>query len=68
MAKRIRTNPEHKAHFSLGVRCTCSCGWQSAMWLNKGAKQNAAAEWRNHREKCEAEIEGSQVSNAKRGA
>lgn len=52
--KRIKTNPDHKATFTVGVRCSCSCGWQSAMWLGKGAKRNAAAEWREHREKCEA--------------
>lgn len=48
-----KTNPDHKASFSIGVQCTCSCGWQSSMWLNKGAKSNAAGEWHWHREKCE---------------
>lgn len=54
-----KTNPDHKASFAIGVQCTCSCGWQSAMWLNKGAKSSAAGEWRHHREKCEAVMEES---------
>ncbi|HKF95124.1 MAG TPA: hypothetical protein VKB96_11110 [Gammaproteobacteria bacterium] len=52
MARR-KTNPDHKARFSIGVQCACSCGWQSAMWMNKGAKSNAASEWNSHREHCE---------------
>ena len=48
-----KTNPDHKARFNIGVQCVCSCGWTSAMWLNKGAKSSAAGEWRYHREKCE---------------
>ena len=53
MVKRRKTNPGHKAQFSLGVVCRCSCGWSSATWYNKGAKSNAAGEWRCHIEKCE---------------
>lgn len=53
-----KTNPNHKAKFQIGVECVCSCGWRSAMWMNKGAKSNAAAEWRGHREKCEKAEEG----------
>lgn len=49
-----KTNPNHKARFAIGVQCYCSCGWSSAMWLNKGAKASASAEWREHRAKCEA--------------
>lgn len=52
MATR-RTNPNHKATFTIGVRCECSCGWGSSLWLNKGAKAEAAKEWRRHREHCE---------------
>lgn len=50
-----KTNPDHKARFVYGVQCQCSCGWASATWLGKGSKHSAAAEWRWHREKCEAE-------------
>lgn len=49
-----KTNPDHKARFSFGVMCSCSCGWTSATWFGKGAKYSAAGEWRYHREKCEA--------------
>ena len=49
-----KTNPNHKARFSYGVRCNCSCGWESCTWYGKGARGNAAGEWRYHREKCEA--------------
>ncbi len=51
--KRTRTNPDHKASFRVGVECICSCGWRSALWVNKGAKSEAAKEWRLHREHCE---------------
>lgn len=54
MAQRIKTNPAHKARFSLCVIAHCSCGWQGATWMNAGAKRNAASEWRAHRERCEA--------------
>jgi hypothetical protein len=49
-----KTNPQHKARFNIGVECVCSCGWRSAMWLNKGAKGSASSEWRAHRAHCEA--------------
>lgn len=55
---KLKTNPAHKARFNVGVECVCSCGWKSAMWLNRGAKSNAAAEWRAHREKCEHPKDG----------
>jgi hypothetical protein len=55
MARRTKTNPNHKASFTIGVRCSCSCGWESSMWLNTGAKSAAASEWRHHRERCEGE-------------
>lgn len=51
--KRLKTNPNHKARFTIGVQASCSCGWNGAMWVNKDAKRNAAQEWRGHREKCE---------------
>lgn len=50
----MRPNPEHKATFHVCIQCQCSCGWISGMWQGKGAKRNAAAEWRGHRTKCEA--------------
>lgn len=50
---RTRTNPAHKASFSIGVQGICSCGWRTSMWMNKGAKSNASQEWRAHREHCE---------------
>jgi hypothetical protein len=50
----MKTNPNHKASFSLGVAASCSCGWSGGTWFNIGAKRNAASEWRSHREKCEA--------------
>lgn len=53
MAKRTKTNPMHKAHFSVGVSSSCSCGWSGGTWFNEGAKRNAAAEWRAHRDQCE---------------
>lgn len=53
-----KTNPNHKARFIVVIECECSCGWKGAGWCNKGAKANAAAEWRGHREKCEA-VEGA---------
>lgn len=52
MEKR-KTNPDHKARFNVGVECICSCGWRSSMWIGAGARSNAAAEWRSHREGCE---------------
>jgi nitroimidazol reductase NimA-like FMN-containing flavoprotein (pyridoxamine 5'-phosphate oxidase superfamily) len=55
MAKmqRRKTDQDHKASFSYGVHCNCSCGWSSATWFGKGAKLSAAGEWHNHRDKCE---------------
>lgn len=50
---RRQTDPGHKAKFNIGVQCTCSCGWQSAMWMNRGAKSNASSEWHGHRDKCD---------------
>ena len=52
--ERRKTNPDHKARFIQGVQCRCTCGWESSMWLSKGARQNAASEFWAHREKCEA--------------
>lgn len=53
MARR-KTDPDHKAQFSYGVACSCSCGWSSATWFGKGAKRNASGEWHIHRDKCDA--------------
>lgn len=55
MNTRRPTDPNHKATFSYGVACTCSCGWRSATWFGKGAKASAAGEWHSHRDKCENE-------------
>lgn len=46
-------DPNHKATFSFGVRCHCSCGWMSALHFGKGAKSEASKEWETHKEKCE---------------
>lgn len=54
MRERRKTDPNHKARFRLMVQCVCSCGWQSAPWIGKGAKTNASAEWHGHRDKCDA--------------
>lgn len=53
MSAKRKTDPKHKASFSYGVQCRCSCGWQTGFWLGKGAKGNAAGEWHIHREQCE---------------
>ena len=50
-----KTNPNHKAGFTIGVRCSCSCGWTTGWHPGKGAKSGAAAEWRSHRAQCEEE-------------
>jgi hypothetical protein len=47
------TDPNHKAEFSFGVKCNCSCGWSSSTWYGKGSKRSASAEWHNHKMKCE---------------
>lgn len=45
----MKTNPNHKYRM-LHVP-SCSCGWQGRVhWL----KSDCAAEWRQHREICEA--------------
>ncbi len=50
-----KTDPDHKARVHRGVQYSCSCGWQSSMWLGKGAQSNASAEWHHHRFKCDKE-------------
>jgi len=42
-------DPDHKATFSHGVRCNCSCGWQSGTWYGDGAHRNATGEWEYHK-------------------
>lgn len=58
--QRRKTSPAHKA--LQGVAYGCSCGWSGAIHFGRGRQYQAAAEWRSHREKCEAaaEIEAQQ--------
>lgn len=51
---RLKTDPNHKARFRVGVECLCSCGWRSCVYYGKGAKAFASTEWRAHRRECDA--------------
>ena len=45
--------PGHKlAGYSYGVAVRCECGWRSSTWYGVGAKQQALAEWRDHKWRC----------------
>lgn len=35
------------------VQTKCQCGWQSAQWIGKGARQNAYSEWHMHLDACQ---------------
>lgn len=58
MPDKRKPNPDHKRiAFSYGVKARCSCGWESSIWLGKGARLNANGEWRMHRDKCEKQTQ-----------
>jgi len=53
-----KTNKNHKARFSFGVACLCSCGWSSPTVFGKGAQKEASGLWQIHKASCE-EVENN---------
>jgi hypothetical protein len=42
----------HKGRAHFGVRYSCECGWESSISFGKGARGQAALEFRDHKLNC----------------
>lgn len=57
-----------KNGIAVGHQARCACGWSGSTWFTKGARDNAWAEYRTHKETCTRSLAADAASGKRKAS